>query len=214
MYSTSSLHIKSLTTIWSLITVNGYALHAIESANSKSGALLPSSLWPFSPSKATSKRVIARTFTEATNTLSVNLERLILEAEVSMAHLDKLEKKLETIHEIVSLEDASITKERTDLLAQLWTFLGGNRDEIGGMDNHLDLLKSVGGYRERALAVIVPALQMMDTMEADMEELRQRAVAPQLVGDAIPIEVHIKNLRSGVERLKGIRNGEKAVHDS
>jgi hypothetical protein len=142
------------------------------------------------------------------NTLSVNLERLILEAEVSVAHLDKLEQKLGSIHELVSLEDASITKEKADLLAQLWTILGGNRDKIDRMDNHHALFKDVGGYRERALAVIVPALQMMDTMEADLEELRQRAVAPQLVGDAIPIEVHIKNLRSGVERLKGIRKGE------
>jgi hypothetical protein len=143
------------------------------------------------------------------NTLSINLERLILEAEVSMAHIDKLEQKLESIHELISLEDASITKERADLLAQLWTIFGGNRDEVHGMDNHLALLKDVGRYREGALAVIVPVLQMMDTMAADLEELRQRAVAPQLVGDVVPMEVHIKTLRSGVERLKGIRKGEK-----
>jgi hypothetical protein len=147
------------------------------------------------------------------NTLSANMRRLVLEAEVSISDLNKLEEHLKSIHELVSREDSSLSAARGELLAQLWTILGGNRDELKGMNEHIALLNGLGGYRDRALAHVVAALQMLERMSEDMEELRERVAAPELVGDAIPIEVHMKSLRSGLERLKERRTGAKQLED-
>jgi hypothetical protein len=46
---------------------------------------------------------------------------------------------------------------------------------------------------------------MLDRMEAfqmDLEELRAQVVAPVLVPDAIPLEMHIENVGKAIERLK------------
>ena len=147
------------------------------------------------------------------NALSANMQRLVLEAEVSILDLNNLEEHLKTVHELVSREDSSIATARTELLAQLWTILGGNRGELRGMDEHLALLRGVSGYRDRALAHVVAALQALETMAEDMEELRERVAAPELVGDAIPIDVHMKSLSSGLERLKGRRAGAKQLEE-
>jgi hypothetical protein len=152
-------------------------------------------------------------FTEAMNTLSANMQRLVLEAEVSISDLNKLEEHLKSIHEVVSREDSSISTARAELLAQLWTILGGNRDQLKGIDEHLSLLKGVSAYRDRALAHVVAALKMLETMAEEMEELRERVAAPKLVGEAIPIDVHMKSLRSGLERLKGRRTGAKQLEE-
>ncbi|KAI0303662.1 hypothetical protein B0F90DRAFT_1707922 [Multifurca ochricompacta] len=192
-----------------IIAVNDYALHAIEAANSKPSSFSLSRLLPFTPSNVATKQVVTRTFTEAMNTLSVNMQRLVLEAQMSVSDLDKLEAHLNSIHEIVAREDSSISTARAELLAQLWTILGGNRGTLKGMNEHLALLKGVSGYRDRALAHVVAALQMLQTMSEDMEDLRERVAAPELVGNAIPIEVHMKSLRSGLERLKGQRTGAR-----
>ena len=152
------------------------------------------------------------------NTLSANMQRLVLEAEVSISDLNKLEEHLTSIHEIVSREDSSISVAKRELLAQLWTILGGNREELNKMDEHRALLNDVGGYRDRALAHVVAALHMLETMAEDieetmardMEELRERVASPQLVGETIPIDVHMKSLRSGLEKLKWLRASLRA----
>jgi len=192
-----------------IIAVNDYALHCIEAANSRSSGLSLRRIWGSPPTKG----VVTRAFTEAMDTLSVNMQRLVLEAQVSLSDLEKLEEHLKSIHDVVSREDSSITTARKELLAQLWTILGGNRDELNGMDEHLALLRGLSGYRDRARAHVVGALQTLETMQGDMEDLRERVATPQLVGDAIPIEVHIKSLSSVLERLKGRRTGTKKLEE-
>ncbi|KAI0251883.1 hypothetical protein BJV78DRAFT_1154081 [Lactifluus subvellereus] len=137
----------------------------------KPSALSLSRLWPFSPSEAATTKVVTRTFTEAMNTLSANMQLLVLGAEVSMSDLNKLEEHLKSIHEVVFREDSSISMARAELLTQLWTKLGGNRGQLSGMDEHLALLKGVGGYRDRALAQVVAVLRMLETMAEDMEDV-------------------------------------------
>jgi len=165
------------------------------------------------PSEASIKQVVTRTFSEAMNTLSANMRRLALEAEVSISDLNTLEEHLKSIHEVVSREDSSIKVAKDELLAQLWTALGGNRKELKGMDKHLTLLKGIGRYRNRALAHVITAQQTLETMAEEMEELRERVAAPELVGNAIPVEVHMKSIRSGLERLKDRRIGAKRLEE-
>ncbi|KAI0067299.1 hypothetical protein BV25DRAFT_1896972 [Artomyces pyxidatus] len=186
----------------SIISVNDYALHTIEAANSKLKALSLRRIWPFSVDEAATKEVVTQMFTEAMNSLSANMQRLVLEAEISLADLDRLEERLGNLHELVSREDSTLAISKSELLSNLWTILGGNRKTLHGMDTNLALLRNVGGYRKRALAHVVAALQTLQGMSVDMEELRQRVAAPELVGERIPVEVHMKSIRTGLDRLQ------------
>jgi hypothetical protein len=143
--------------------------------------------------------------------LSKLMQRLILEAEISLANLNKLEERLTTLHELVSREDSSISSVKADMLSELWTKLGGNKRTLRGIDNHLVLLRNLGRYRKRALLHIVTVLQMLQAMSGEMEDLRERAAAPELTSGRIPAEVHIRSLKNGLERLREGRLRAKEV---
>ena len=145
--------------------------------------------------------------------LSASMERLILEAEVSISNLEMLEKHLKSIHGIVSREKNTISKAKHELGAQVVTIFGVNRDQLREMNENLALLKGVGGHRDRARAHVVAVLEMLRLMADDMEDLRERVAAPDLTGDAIPIDVHMKSLKGGLERLKGRRAGAKQLRE-
>lgn len=130
------------------------------------------------------------------------MRRLIVEAEISLTNLNNLEERLSTLHELVSREDSSLTTAKSELLAALWTKLGGNRGTLRGYDDHLLLLKNLGDYRKRALVHVVTALQTLQAMSEDMEDLRERVAAPELAGSSIPVEVHMRSIQVGLERLK------------
>lgn len=54
-------------------------------------------------------------------------------------------------------------------------------------------------------------------MHADLEDLRDRVVAPALLADSgkdiqdIPLEVHIESIRKGIERLNTGRSNAKSI---
>ena len=80
----------------SIVAVNDYALHSIEEAKERTALAI---LWPFEPSKER-KEVITQTFLQAMDVQATQLSRLVLEAENSLASLDRLELVLATLHEL------------------------------------------------------------------------------------------------------------------
>ncbi|KAF8263573.1 hypothetical protein EI94DRAFT_1740560 [Lactarius quietus] len=96
---------------------------------------------------------------------SRSLQPLVHEAKASIFDLHKLEGHLNSIHDVVSREDSPFSAAK-ELLAQLWTKMGGDRKEFRGMYERRALFKRVGKYRDRARG---------------MEELRDRMVAPSLL---------------------------------
>lgn len=167
------------------------------------GSLLYSVI-PFNRRTTTSETVL-HTFTDAMNVLSGEIGRLILDAELQHANLDSLEVDLGVIHEIISREDHSISSAKSELLSALWTKLGGNRRTLRGYNEHLVLLGTLGEYRKKALSHVVLALQALRTLSDDMDDLRERVSTPELAGSRIPVEVHMKSLRAGMDRLKQSR---------
>lgn len=172
-------------------------------------------VWPFGRGKSD---LLTTTFSQSLGVLSTSFQRLIVQAEISLHSLDKLEMQLNNIQDILTREDVDISSARSDVLAELWTRLGGNRNQLRSFRDNLRLLKELGSYRSRALAHVVGALQALQTLSADMEELRERVAAPELVGGEIPVEVHVRSIRSGIERLKEGRvrardKEEEAVKD-
>ncbi|RDB26345.1 hypothetical protein Hypma_006741 [Hypsizygus marmoreus] len=197
----------------SIMAVNDYALHEIEAANVKAPTILNAyGLMPWAARRPATE-VVARTFGEAMNVLSSSMQRLILEAEVNLANLDRLEERLSTLHDLVSREDSSISGARAEVLSDLWTKLGGNRRTLRGFDEHLGLLRNLGMYRKKALAHVVAALQSLQAMSSDMEDIRERVAAPELTGSKIPVEVHMKSIKNGLERLKEGRVRAKRLEE-
>jgi len=187
------------------------ALSAIEAADAKSSIFSLSRLLALGQSEGATKHleVVQRTFTEEMNKLPINMQLLVHEAEVSISDLNKLEEYLKSIHEIVSREDSRFSQAKEELLAQLWTKMGGDGKEFREMEERRALLKGVGKYRDRARGYVVAALQYLEKMVEDMEELRERIAAPQLAGETVPIGIQIKRLRFGLERLKERRAGTR-----
>ncbi|KAI0042379.1 hypothetical protein FA95DRAFT_1598489 [Auriscalpium vulgare] len=148
------------------------------------------------------QNVVTQTFTDAMNALSANMRRLVIDAEISLADLERLEQRLISLNAIISREDSSLSSAQSELLSDLWTRLGGNRQAVRGFEEHRALLRNIGSYRQRALAHVVAALQTLQSMSEDMEDLRERVAAPELVGDRIPVEVHMRSIRAGLDRIQ------------
>ncbi|KAJ7455294.1 hypothetical protein B0H11DRAFT_2176198 [Mycena galericulata] len=185
-----------------IMAVNDYALQTIEAAQSESR---PSVLWqlvPWTPSKPKTDVVLA-TFEDSMNYLSFTMQSLVLEFELNLQNLNKLEEQLSVLHEYVSREDNSLSSAKSELLGELWTKVGGNRRKLRGYENHLHLLKGLTEYRKQALVHVVSALQTLTQMSEDIENLRERVAAPELVGSRIPVEVHIKSIQNGLGAIEG-----------
>ena len=208
---------EDLIFFFSIFAVNDYALRSIEAKKDEHPSAL-AVLWrPFNNAVDNTAELVRGMFSDAMGVVSNHISRLVLEAHASLADLEHLDERLQVLHEIVARENASVTAEKDELLAQLWTFLGGNRRELKGLDGHLDLLKNIGTFRKRAQAHVIAALQALQAMSEDMEDLRQRTAAPELVGERIPVEVHIKSIQAGLDRLNQKRiqaqhRGEVAVN--
>jgi hypothetical protein len=73
---------------------------------------------------------------------------------------------------------------------------------LRGYEQHVSLLRDVNDYRKQAQTHIITVLQMLYAMGEDMEDLRERAAASELVDQQIPIRVHIESIQSGLQRLQ------------
>ncbi|KAG1859440.1 hypothetical protein C8R48DRAFT_748600 [Suillus tomentosus] len=123
-------------------------------------------------------------------------------AEVCLHNLDMLEEDLSAIHEVVLREDISITAERSELLGELWTKLGRNKRALRDYERRLSLLKDLRDYWKYARVHVLAALQTLNLMSEDMEDLRQRVVDPELSDRRIPLQVHIESIENGLQRLQ------------
>ena len=168
---------------------------------------------------------ILKTFLQASATMDTSIQRLILEAELVLRDLDDLENRLSTIQEMASREDSVIQEKHQEVLAELWSFLGGNRRKLANFSSHRSLLANIATYRSRALAHVSASLIRLQQMQSDLEDLRDRVAQPVMLRDAqgegdvaggilleIPLEVHVESIRKGIERLsrgrERIRGGE------
>jgi hypothetical protein len=116
-----------------------------------------------------------------------------------------LEERLRAVHAVIVGEDSLVSAAKTELLAELWTRLGGNRRGLRGLDNHLGFLQNLGIHRRQALGHVISALQALQAISDDMEDLRRRIAVPLLADGQIPVTVHMRSIKSGIERLQALR---------
>ncbi|KAF5329412.1 hypothetical protein D9619_009147 [Psilocybe cf. subviscida] len=200
-----------------IMAVNNYAFRTIGEA--RANEQFPWSLFavaPWRPQKSAGD-IARETFKEAMDVLSNNLQRLIVEAELSNMNLLGLEEKLKTINIILGRDNEHISKKKfefeTNILESLWTMLGGNGEMRRNFDKNLELLKGLSTYRKQAQVHVVATLETLHAMSADMEDMRERVALPDLVGDRVPVEVHMESIQMGLKRLSEGRLKAKRLQE-
>ena len=179
--------------------MNEHALQTIEASRvppSFAARVLPFSFSDNNPTK----RAVMETFLLSMNNIASQAVRLRQEAEISMEHLT-------TLHGVTRRGNSELETAREDVLAEIWGSWWNKPD----VDPHdllkeiklvRDSLKNVENYRRDTLANVVGTLQTLQTLDADMKELRARVTVPDTIGDKIPIEMHIRSIKVGVDWLK------------
>ena len=193
------------------MAVNDHALRTIEKANEKN-SFFALDIIPWVEKRKL--KLLKTTFDDAMDTLTSQVERLVIEAEANIYNLNELEERLIALNELVSRENRDVEGERGDLLASLWTKLGAHRKELRNFDKNFAILKNIKTYRNQARVHVIATLQTLQSLSEDMIEMRERVAAPGLIGERIPLEVQMKSIQLGIDRLKENRLRARQNHEA
>jgi len=181
------------------VILNGYALQTIEA--SRAPPSLAARVLPFfSSDDDLTKRVVMETFILSMNNIVSQAARLREEAETS-------KNTLITLHGITRRGNNDLKALRDDVLTELWGSWWNKSD----VDTHdllkeirlvVKSLKNVEHYRRNTLANVIGTLQTLQALGAEMEELRARVSASDIIWDKITIEMQIRSIKAGVDRLQ------------
>ncbi|KAK0117982.1 hypothetical protein ONS95_012293 [Cadophora gregata] len=169
---------------------------------------------PFQPVKFT-ESVLLDQYIQHTRIVEEEINKLINEAQAILMVLTNLEDRLDVIYGIATRDDMHTKALKEEILAELWTMVGGNRGKINKMDKKLNLLQQVAIYRKTAYAHVSGTIIRLQAMGAGLEDLRERVGSPELLRDRIdiPLSVHIENINKGVERLEESRLNARKLED-
>ncbi|KAL9600462.1 MAG: hypothetical protein Q9179_003208 [Wetmoreana sp. 5 TL-2023] len=171
-------------------------------------------LAPLQPLRFTEATVLQR-YTEHTRLVEAEINRLIDEAQALLHVLRNLDDRLDVIHGIAVRDSLHAQGSKEETMSQLWTMLGGNRKALGKYNSQMRLLSQVNTYRQTAIAHVAGTMLKLQTMGAELEELRERVGTVELVGGrrGVPLSVHIESIEMGVERLEQRRNWARGVEN-
>ncbi len=169
-------------------------------------------LAPFQPLRFTEDALL-RHYIQHTQMVEKEILRLITEAHDLLGVLQNLEDRLDVIHGIAVRDDLVAQSSRVEVLSQLWTKVGGNRNKLGKFNSELRLLSQVNTYRQNAIAHVSGMILKLQGMGAELEELRERVGVVDLPGGnrGVPLAVHIENIELGLQRLESGRNEAKEL---
>jgi hypothetical protein len=141
------------------------------------------------------------------------ITRLIETAVALLSVLQNLDERLDTIYQIATNDDVTITRNQEELLAQLWTKLGGNNAKVKAHNKQLHLLRNISAYRKKALMHVSETLLKLREIQAELENLREGVAAPEVLGwrDELPMTYHLDLIEKGVERLRRARGESMRV---
>lgn len=157
-----------------------------------------------------------RIFDQYSLHVSKNAEEItkLIDTGVALhAVLQNLDERLDTIYQIAIHDDTTITRDQEELLAQLWTIVGGNKSKLKNNNKKLLLLRNVSAYRKKALNHVSETLLKLREIQAELENLREGVEAPAVLGyrDELPISYHLDLIDRGVDRLRTARGESMRV---
>ncbi|KAK3072683.1 hypothetical protein LTR53_006378 [Teratosphaeriaceae sp. CCFEE 6253] len=165
---------------------------------------------PFQP-VSLSRDVLLDQYLRHTSAVEEQILTLITEAQALLNILNNLDGRLDVIASIATRDGIKVEDNREELFAYLWTKLGGNRSSVSKLNHQIDLLKEVGAYRRLAWAHVTTTIVKLQAIRDTLEDLRERVAMPEIVGDKVPLEVHIESINLGIERLEQQRDASRRV---
>lgn len=200
-----------VTNRWTLRTLDGLK----EDTTSDS---IFTGLIPFYSSPKTSERLVLAQYIRHANAIEEQIDSLIIEAQALLMLLQSLDERLDLIDTIASRDGATAKLNRDDLLAQLWTWVGGNRSSMKKNTEQLTLLKNVKIYLKAAFEHVSITVLALQKIGLGLEDLRERLAAPDvgrsdssISGEDTPLSVHIESIELALERLVTQRDLGKGV---
>ncbi|KAF2450619.1 hypothetical protein P171DRAFT_342518, partial [Karstenula rhodostoma CBS 690.94] len=145
--------------------------------------------------------------------LKDDVSSLIVFSESLMALLNNLDARLDIIADIAMRDDNTVNRDRQELLADLWSKLGGNRSSKAANMKSLQLLRDVLRYRANAVQLVSATLLKLQEISTGLENLRDGIAAPEVVGfrEDYPLQWHIDVVSRSVERLRDARGENMAI---
>lgn len=168
---------------------------------------------PFRSEGPLTQDVLFDQYIRHTSAIEEQIHQLIQEAQALLVILQNLDDRLDVIAGIAMRDGIRAQGNKDDLFAYLWTKLGGNRASVAKLNAQLAILKDVGSYRRMAWAHVSGTIIKLQEIEANLEDLRERVARPELVGVGkdLPLEVHVREILMGVERLQAVRDEGRKV---
>ncbi|KAI8987746.1 hypothetical protein BDF20DRAFT_286834 [Mycotypha africana] len=153
-------------------------------------------------SKKASRQDLRVIYEHAMSLVEKEAKRLILSIEKAQSSLDELEEDLYAIHEICVQEKSYQQSEKPHILGDVVNMVRGKGMRRPLVKENLDLLVNFDMQRSQAAQQLMVMLDRMEAFQMDLEELRSQVVAPILIPDTLPLEMHIENVGKAIERLK------------
>ncbi|KAK9762840.1 hypothetical protein K7432_011036 [Basidiobolus ranarum] len=125
---------------------------------------------------------------------------LILLAQETLGGLDQLDSILNGVYEISTREKNLQIIQKDELLAELWSILGGNKVQRKFFEENLSLLQQLDSQRHLALSQVQAILMKLSELQADLEVLKEQVTHP-LIQD-IPLRVHIQTIENLLTRVR------------
>lgn len=165
---------------------------------------------PFQP-VLVNRDILLEQYLRHTTAIDDEISVLITEAQALLGVLDNLDSRLDVIASIATRDGVKALADKNELFEYLWTKLGGNRNSVDRLNNQLSLLKDVGTYRTNAWNLVSVTIVKLQAIRDQLEDLRERVALPEVVGDRVPLEVHVANINLGIERLEDQREKGKRL---
>lgn len=173
-------------------------------------------LSPFQPIQFTEAKVLDQYIRHAKG-ISDQIDRLLEEARSILLKITRIEEILEEIHDTSQRANVVVESDLDTLLADLWTKLGGNKDQKSKVAQKLALLKTMSDYRKIAFSHVANAIVKLQGMSAELEELNSRMNEPEIERmkgrEGVPLTVHIETIRMGIERLRAQSRETSRIQD-
>ncbi|KAI6097364.1 hypothetical protein EDD17DRAFT_1770171 [Pisolithus thermaeus] len=152
---------------------------------------------------------ITQAFEQMLFQFQLALSSLVRQVVQVQGSLDCIESRLEVIRDLAAMESNALAVEHTEVLAALLTSLGLNRQRIEMLESKRRSLQDITRYHAEATQYVTSTLSGLMELEEALEVLWSIARGAGLI-DGVPMEVIIRTLMEGVERLH--QSGSGATH--
>ncbi|QRW17210.1 hypothetical protein RhiXN_05212 [Rhizoctonia solani] len=206
-----------------IVSLNEHTLVTLEVASLEApGGSLDSIINFFAPAEhnsvTTRREIMEDLWLQAIEVMDKTLRKLIHEAQDNVGSLQRLKEKLDNIQDMAIREEDQIRaeEEKTKRDAR-WSTRFKSKDQ-GKQQNpsaSLELLQTIQDDRKRALNHVADVLFKLEQMSQDLHNLREGVATPLIIAGSaqVPIESHIKHIRSGTDRLMNGQTRMRGIED-